>query len=394
MKFIHCADCHVGGWRDPKMRALSIKSFEKFTEDVLLQKPDFLLISGDLFNTSHPPIDALKAVVLGLKKLSDADISVYAIPGSHDFSPTGRTMLDVLENAGLLVNVVKGEVKDKKLNLKFTEDKKGAKIVGMLGKKGNLEKKFYESLETKNLEKETGFKIFMFHTAITELKPKSLEKMESQPISLLPKGFDYYAGGHVHTVEEKSLDGYKNIVYPGPLFPNNYRELEELKNGTYFVYDNGKIQKKTVQVKNVEAFKFVVENKTPEAMTQDIMSQISKREFVDTIVMLRLKGLLKSGKALDIDFSTIFKTLYQKGAYFVMRNSIKLSSKDFEEVQVAEDSVQKIEDKLLSEYKSETFDKKIILSLMKALSSEKLEDEKVVDYEQRIKEEADKVLGF
>ena len=73
------------------------------------------------------------------------------------------------------------------------------------------------------LEKEEGFKIFMFHTALTELKPKELDKMDSAPVSFLPRNFDYYAGGHVHIVKEASLDGYKNIVYPGPLFPNNFR---------------------------------------------------------------------------------------------------------------------------------------------------------------------------
>ena len=34
----------------------------------------------------------------------------------------------------------------------------------------------------------------MFHTALTEFKPEELDSMESQPLSLLPKNFDYYAG--------------------------------------------------------------------------------------------------------------------------------------------------------------------------------------------------------
>ena len=35
------------------------------------------------------------------------NIEVYVIPGSHDFSPSGKTMLDVLENSGLVINVNK-----------------------------------------------------------------------------------------------------------------------------------------------------------------------------------------------------------------------------------------------------------------------------------------------
>ena len=204
MKFSHIADCHIGAWRDPKLKELNIKAFFEAIAISLKEKVDFILISGDLFNTSLPGIDKLKDVVKILKNLQNKEIPVYLIPGSHDFSPSGKTMLDVLEEAGLCINVVKGKVdENKKLNLQFTVDKKtGAKITGMLGKRGMLERSFYEELNREPLEKEPGFKIFMFHTALTELKPKKLEMMESAPISLLPKNFDYYAGGHVHIVEK------------------------------------------------------------------------------------------------------------------------------------------------------------------------------------------------
>lgn len=114
-------------------------------------------------------------------------------------------MLDVIENAGLLTNVARGEeTSNNKLKLNFTIDEKtGAKITGMLGKKGMLEKNYYEALDKKNLEEEKGYKIFMFHTALTEFKPEEMEKMESTPVSALPKGFNYYAGGHVHHIFTK-----------------------------------------------------------------------------------------------------------------------------------------------------------------------------------------------
>ena len=213
MKFSHIADCHIGAWRDPKLKELNIQAFFEAIDISIKENVDFILISGDLFNTALPGIDKLKDVVKVLKNLSDKEISVYLIPGSHDFSPSGRTMLDVLEQAGLCINVVKGTVENSKLRLKFTIDKKtNAKITGMLGKRGMLERSFYEELDRDSLEKEPGFKIFMFHTALTELKPKHLERMDSAPISLLPKNFDYYAGGHVHIVEKKDLPGYKNVI--------------------------------------------------------------------------------------------------------------------------------------------------------------------------------------
>jgi hypothetical protein len=204
MKFAHLADCHIGSWRDDKLKDISTRVFSKAIEQCIERKVDFVLIAGDLFNTSLPSIDLLKEVVTKLKSLSENNIPVYIIPGSHDFSPSGKTMLDVLENAGLLTNVVKGEIQEGKLKLNFTVDKKtGAKITGLLGKKGMLDKIYYENLMHENLEQEPGYKIFMFHTALSEFKPNDMEHMEAQPLSLLPKNFNYYAGGHVHYIFQK-----------------------------------------------------------------------------------------------------------------------------------------------------------------------------------------------
>src|SRR5574341_844452 len=148
MKFAHLSDCHIGGWREPKLRDANTKSFRMAIEKCLQEKVDFILISGDLFNTAVPGIDSLRMAVQQLKKVKDAGIPVYYIAGSHDFSPSEKTMLDVLEYAGLAVNVAKGEeLPDNRIKLHFTVDKKtGAKITGMLGKKGGLEKGYYYHL--------------------------------------------------------------------------------------------------------------------------------------------------------------------------------------------------------------------------------------------------------
>src|SRR3989344_9150351 len=180
MLFAHFSDCHVGGWKEEKLKDLNMQCFKKAIALVMERNVDFLLISGDLFNTALPQIDYIKECTSELKKLKDANIPVYMIAGSHDFSPSGKTMLDVLEKAGLVINVAKGEEVDGKLRLKITIDQKtGAKICGIIGKKGMLERSFFEILDRDYLEKQDGFKIFMLHTALTELKPDFLADMES-----------------------------------------------------------------------------------------------------------------------------------------------------------------------------------------------------------------------
>ncbi len=399
MKFSHIADCHIGAWREPKLQLINLLSFKKAVQISLENRVDFILISGDLFNSALPGIDKLKEVVKTLKKLKELGTPVYLIPGSHDFSPSGKTMLSVLEEAGLCINVVKGEVDDrtKKLRLSFTIDKKtNAKITGMLGRRGMLERSYYEGLDRESLEKEPGFKIFMFHTALDELKPKSLERMESSPISFLPKGFSYYAGGHVHIVEKKDLPGYKNIVYPGPTFPNSFYELEELGKGGFYIYDNGNIIRQELILKEVKVIKIDAEFKAPELITSEIIDLI--KDVKDKILMIRAEGIIGSGKVSDINFRQIYNIAEERGCYIVLRNTSKLKSKEYEEIKIRPGSADEIEDSLINEHAGQMKiwglekEKSMIKSFLRILGSEKKEGEKSYEYEDRIQKEMAKIL--
>ncbi len=398
MKFAHLADVHIGSWRDQKLRDLSLRAFEKAVDHCIEKQMDFILISGDLFNTSLPAIDRLKAVVIKLRGLKEKNIPVYIIAGSHDFSPSGKTMLDVLEEAQLLINVAKGKVIDNKLYLNFTMDKTGAKITGIFGKKGMLERRYYENLDLESLENETGFKIFMFHTALSELKPKELTKMKSYPISFLPKGFDYYAGGHIHIIRKESLEGYKNVIYPGPLFPNNFREIEELQGGGFYIYDNGNISYEPIQIVNVHSIKINCDNKNPKQIEEEIDNEISNKEFNNTIVTIRLIGTLESGKVYDINFKEIFTKLYNKSAFFCMKSTYLLQQKEFEEIKIEKASTEEIEDKLINEHigQIKMFDpekeKELTKKMIESLSIGKEEGETNKDFENRIKENLINVL--
>lgn len=97
MRFAHLADCHIGGWREPELRSLSIESFRRAGDTCISRRVDFVLISGDLFDSAMPAIEMIKDVVEVLKKIRDNGIEIYIVAGSHDFSASGKTMIDVLE---------------------------------------------------------------------------------------------------------------------------------------------------------------------------------------------------------------------------------------------------------------------------------------------------------
>ena len=380
MKFAHLADCHIGGWKDIELKELSIKAFENAVNICINENVGFLLIAGDLFNTSLPSIDLIKRTAEILNKLKEADIDAYIIPGSHDFSPSGKTMIDVLENAGLMVNVM--NIKDNKLL--FTHDKTGVKITGLVGLRSSLDRYYYENLDFSNLENEDGFKIFMLHNTINELKPKDLEKVEGLPMNLLPKGFDYYAAGHVHYIKESEYDKGK-LIYPGPLFPNNFKELEELKHGGFYIYDNGNLKYIPIKLKDVLCIEINADGKTSREVEDEILEI---KSYEDKVLLLRVKGVLKEGKSSDINFKTISDSF--RNSFVFLKNTTKLTSKEFLDMEIKEGEIEDVEEDIIKEFKLD-YNEEFIVNMMNALDKEKNEGERNIDFEKRLLKE---IEGF
>ena len=107
MKFAHLADCHLGSWKHPEMQKLNAKAFNFSIDKCISEKVDFVLITGDLFDSAIPPIDVLKEATAKLKELKDNNIECFVVPGSHDFSVSGKSMIHVLEKAGICYDVSK-----------------------------------------------------------------------------------------------------------------------------------------------------------------------------------------------------------------------------------------------------------------------------------------------
>ncbi len=391
MKFAHLSDCHIGGWRESTLRDVNLKSFEKAIDICIEEHVGFVIIAGDLFDTALPSIDILKQTAKTLSKLKEYDIHVYLIPGSHDFSASGKTMLDVLENAGLVINVMKFTEN----KLQFTLDRTGVKLTGMYGKKGGLEIGDYEKLEKEHLEIEGGFRIFLFHSLLNELKPKEFEFIDGTSISLLPKGFNYYAGGHPHFVYSKYHEYYGVMAYPGPIYPNNFQELEKLKYGGFFIIDvkDGKIESRHILIKTVDvaSYYFNVEGKTPQEVEKIILDGV--RDFNNKIVTIRIEGCLKSGKVSDVNFKVLFDNL--KDAFYVLKNTTKLTTKDFKEFAIDTRNVDDIENFIIKEHITQSiFDESKVNEVISKLDKEKFEGEKVADFEIRVLKDLANFIGL
>ncbi len=405
MKYAHFADLHLGSWREEKMRHLSTTAFLQAVDYCIQIKVDFILFAGDLFNTSLPSLDTLKIVTQKLKELQEKDIPLYVIAGSHDFSPSGKTMIDVLEKAGLLINVCKGKIDEetRELHLHFTIDKNtGVKITGILGRRGLLDRTYYETIAREELEKEEGYKIFMFHTTVSELLPAHLTMIESQPISHFPKNFSYYAGGHIHHPTKKEIEGYGTVTYTGALFPNNFSEVEKYGTGGFFLisYEN---KEQTVEWKPLKVIEHCglqlnCSGKTPHEVFLEILSFFEQKNVQGALLTINLQGVLQQGKVTDIDFTTIFEKLHEKGAQIILKNTARLLTQDFEEIKMADLSSENIEEEIIKEHLQQMslFEKdtefNLIKQLLETLNTQKKEGETVTDFQTRIEEDFREIL--
>lgn len=414
MKFAHISDTHLGSWRNPKINEKSMDAFRKAMERCIEEDVDFILLSGDTLDNVTPSIDVLKISVQLLKEARDSGIDIYYIEGSHDFSSTGRTMLKVLESAGLMKKAsVASQAEDGKIQLELLDTGHGAKITGVPGRKGALEEGYYKDLDTEHLEKEEGFKIFLFHSGMSEHKPREFEHMEGIPISYLPKGFDYYAGGHVHKKMIFEEEGYGKIAYPGYTFPPGPKEMEKFGTGGFYIveYDGDiEVSWEPLDVCNIvrlpcgdeDTVNYDADGKTAIEVESEIRNDIKDADFKDSIVMLKIVGTLEEGKESDIDLRGISEKIKGKGAIAVKTNTNKLYTKEFVEINKNIGSKEELENELIDEH-VEQFDvegysreekKDLTIDMMNVLSQRKMEDENKDTYEQRVIEETLNTIGL
>ena len=411
-KFAHLADIHIGANRDPVLEKLELAAFSKAMETCVQEKVDFVLIAGDLFHANLPDMHVANEAVKKMKEVKDAGIPIYVIYGSHDYSPNATSIIDILDSTGLIKKVVKGEVVDGKLRLEvFTDPKTKAKLVGISGRKAGLEKNYFEILDREHLEEEQGFKIFAFHSAISELKPELLAQMESVPVSLLPKGFNYYASGHVHRRTESGFPGYERVVFPGTLFAGYPRDLEDTakgeERGFYIVYFDDIVQDVKfieISVCGFEYFEYDVTDKNSVQARKALLDKLGKIEVQDKIAVVKIKGTLSGGKTSEVSSSEIRDLLKDNGALDVIVNRYGLSSKDYTPVAVMDEDVPAVESRLLREnigavkvsVEELKADKgaKLAEDLLKILRQEQRVNETKKDYEERVQKHAWASLGL
>ena len=335
-KFAHLADAHLGAHREPNLQRLEMQTFDLAMKKCVEAQVDFVLICGDLFHVGIPDLGVVNSALRSMMEVQKSGIPIYAIYGSHDYTPNGTSIIDLLNTAGVLTNVFKPSFEDGALRLRVTVDEKsGAKIAGISARKIGLESRYFDVLDRASLEREDGFKIFAFHSGLTEFKPDYLSAMETVDAALLPKGFDYYAGGHIHERGEFELPGLRNIVFPGPLFTGHGRDLESTakgeKRGLYVVeFDSRVVSKTFVPIESFEGVfrEYDLTGRSAPEAGRVVSEDLGGLDVAGKLVVIKVFGELGGGKVADVGLSAVRASLAERGAIHAYLNRSGLKSRE------------------------------------------------------------------
>jgi hypothetical protein len=413
LKFAHLSDVHLGFQKHESLQKIEQQVFEKILDECINRKVNFILIPGDLFHVNIPEMRVQKFAFAKFRQVHDAGIPIYVVYGSHDFSPVSNSVIDLLAEIGYIRKVTNATShEDGKISLKcLIDEKTGTKITGLSGLKVGKDREWYEKLDRSSLEAEQGLKIFLFHGGISDMKTDSGMDGDQMPLSLLPKGFSYYAGGHMHKFNHQSFDEYSNVVYPGTPFAGYHTDLEDNANGQkrgfVLVEFDDKIKSVDfVEIENTEYEIIEVDanNRKAESVNQELSEKTADVDVVNKVVIVKIQGELMSGKTAEVDVSIVRDNLNNKDALVVNVSKNQLTSKEYSITEAKGSNKEEIETNVFSENIGqlkfdypELLDKsgiKLASKLLQELGQSKLENENKNEYVPRIRDSALALLGL
>ena len=248
MKVLHTSDWHIGQIFHNYSREEEHKYFfEQLKSFIIKEKPDVVVVSGDVFHTATPTIVSQRLYYNFIVELSrlDDDLQIVITSGNHDspsrleaprplweaFNVSVIGMLDyqtVTDNFGLNFDA-------SKIEIPIT---KNGEIVGWvlavpyLHDNANIYNLLLNHLKNRPDYNDSHAIVAMGHLAvksadITGHSPDIIGKLETLDVQDFTdvKGVDYWAFGHIHFPQ--AIRGIENMRYAGSPFPISFNENYE-----------------------------------------------------------------------------------------------------------------------------------------------------------------------
>ena len=260
MKFIHLSDLHLGK-RVYEYSMLEDQEYilKKILRIVDAEKPDGILIAGDVFDKSVPPAEAVSLFDDFLVHLAKRKLAVFVIAGNHDSPERIAFASRILDASGIhLSPVYNGTIEPICL-----QDEYGTVNVYMLPFvkpahvrrfNGEAEITSYSDAIRSAIEK-MGINPEMRNILVTHQFVTGATRSESEEISVggtdnVDAGvfdpFDYVALGHLHTPQNCVSE---KIRYCGTPLKYSFSEAKDKKSVTVVeLMEKGDVRYKTVEL--------------------------------------------------------------------------------------------------------------------------------------------------
>jgi DNA repair exonuclease SbcCD nuclease subunit len=308
--FVHVADLHLGyeQYNLAARREDFDRAFHEVVDRTIELKPDFMIIAGDLFHQARPSNATLENAIKNFSRLREAGIHVLAIDGSHDAAPnmiTG-TILNPLDSAGLVYYLPRHEG--------ACWENGDCYVYGIPNYRTRFRTEaqlpnFYEIKKPK--PRPDAYNIFVFHMALDIpeiMKGRPPQLAEASP-DYVPSGFDYYAGGHLHSPWQfpfkKAL-----LVYSGSTETVSYEDAN-VEKGFYHVNVRQKDEVEITRHKleTPRNFKILEKDFTglmPQKISELAAEMVREADEPGAIIVPVLKGTLPiESSRRQIDFAKI-----------------------------------------------------------------------------------------
>jgi DNA repair exonuclease SbcCD nuclease subunit len=232
IRFIHTADLHLDRpfeglthLPEPLRRRSADSTFTALTRLVtitLQERPNFLIIAGDIFDNSHRSIRAQRSFVHEMKRLHDASIPVFLVYGNHDFLNKEWNHLRLPDNVHVFPE------KPSVISLTCAD----GQIVNLYGFSYHR-KWIKQDMVSQYLRSgKADYHIAVLHgeqrsgSIESNYAPFTISELEG-------RNFDYWALGHIH--KRQQLPSPVPIWYPGDLQGLSFKESELGQKGASLV---------------------------------------------------------------------------------------------------------------------------------------------------------------
>ena len=284
------------------------RAFHEAVEKTLELRPNFMIIAGDLFHQARPSNKTLEDAVQNFRKLREAGVPVLVVDGSHDAAPnliTG-TILNPLDSAGLIYYLPRHE------NACWKNDSCYVYGVPNFRTRQRTEHQLPAFYELKKPKPDASrFNIFVFHMALDIpeiMKGRPSGIAEASP-EYIPQGFDYYAGGHLHTPWQLPFKG-SLLVYSGSTETVSYEDAN-IEKGFYYVEVDGKdsVEINRIKLSSPRVFKILERDFTgysPRKITEKTVEMVKENDEPGVIIVPVLRGTLPAeASRSEIDLARI-----------------------------------------------------------------------------------------